>query len=132
MVAAHSGRQPEQVDRADIFGAGLLAGDDADEFLDAFIQTYGVDFTDFRDYLHYDGNEPPGWFRSSWGVGRDGKRLADIPISLADLLRAAESGKWQMAYPEHWLVNRGRLYFWVFPLVVLCVVLLIALWWAWH
>ncbi|MES2435002.1 MAG: DUF1493 family protein [Pseudomonadota bacterium] len=132
LAAEHSGRRPEQVDRADIFGAGKLAGDDADEFLDAFIQTYGVDFTGFRDYLHYDGNEPPGWFRTSWGVGTDGKRLAIVPISLTDLVRAAKSGKWQMEYPAHRLVDRGRIYFWIFPLVVLCFVLLIAPWRASH
>lgn len=128
MAAEYSGRRPEKVDQADIFGAGKLAGDDADEFLQALIETYGIDFSAFRGYLHYDGNEPPGRVSTSWGVGTDGKRLAIIPIRLADLLRAAESGKWQMEYPEHRLVDRGRLYFWVLPLVVLCVVLVIALW----
>ena len=131
LAAEHSGRRPEQVDRADIFGAGKLAGDDADEFLQALSDTYGVDFTGFRDYLHYDGNEPPGRFPTSWGVAPDGKRLAIIPISLADLLRAAEIGKWQMTYPAHRLVDRGRLYFWVLPLGVLAVAMLGAVWITW-
>ena len=132
MVADFRGRRPDQVDRADTLGAGKLAGDDADEFLDAFIQTYNIDFTDFRDYLHYDGNGPPGWFRTSWGVGTDGKRLGIIPVSLTDLLRAAESGRWQMKYPEHRLVNRGRLFARYLPLLVGGVITVTAFWFAWH
>ncbi|MDB5666632.1 hypothetical protein, partial [Cypionkella sp.] len=100
--------------------------------IEALVKSYGIDFAEFRDYLHYDGNEPLGLISTSWAIGTDGKRLAIVPVSLADLLSAAESGKWQIAYPEHRLVDRGSLYFLVLPLIVGSILLLIALWGAWR
>lgn len=100
MAAAYSGKRPDQIDPANLFGKGRLEGDDADEFWAEFAQTFAVDLSDLRPYLHYDANEPPGW-RNAWGTRPDGRRLPDIPISLADLHSAAAAGKWRMSYPAH-------------------------------
>ena len=108
MVAAHMGKQPDQIDPATLFGKGRLEGDDADEFWAAFATEFTVDLSDLRPYLHYDANEPPGW-RTAWGIGPDGHRLPDIPINLADLHSAAAVGKWPMIYPAHRLHERRLL-----------------------
>jgi hypothetical protein len=66
MIAAQCGASPEKINHADVFGSTGMAGDDADEFMLAFAEKYGVDLADFRAYLHYNGNEPPV-FETSWG-----------------------------------------------------------------
>jgi hypothetical protein len=105
MAAAFSGKTPDHIDPADLFGKDRIEGDDADEFWEAFAREFVVDLSDLRDYLHYDGNEPPLW-RTAWGIGADGRRIADIPIGLADLQAAADAGRWKMIYPPHRLYKR--------------------------
>ena len=80
-----------------VFG---LEGDDADEFLKAFADHFKVDMTGFRDYFHYNANEPP-YYRTCFPVDASGKVIPDIPITISQLVRAAESGIWDMEYPAH-------------------------------
>lgn len=96
----------EDIDTCDILGSCGMAGDDADEFLQGFADDYGIDFSAFLEYLHFNGNEPP-LIETAWGVGGDGKRMAYIPIALDDLVAAARSKTWKMAYPEHRIVERS-------------------------
>lgn len=127
LAAAHSGKKPTEIDPANLFGKGRIEGDDADEFWHAYARTFAVDLSDLRPCLHHDGNEPPGW-RTAWGVAPDGRRLPDIPIGIADLMAAADAGKWQMAYPAHRLHKRRLLTPVTLPL--LCVAVLLGLAWA--
>jgi hypothetical protein len=100
LVVRHSARRKNRVDHDDILGSVGMAGDDAGEFLEAFAKEFSVDFSDFLWYLHYNANEPP-FVRTVWGVDKEGRRIPDIPIRLADLVSAAESGKWRVVYPAH-------------------------------
>ena len=122
LAAAYSGKKPEDLDPANLFGKGRIEGDDADEFWDEYARTFAVDLSDLRAYLHYDGNEPPGW-RTAWGVGADGHRLPDIPIGIADLMAAADAGKWQLTYPAHRLHQRRLLTPATLPLLLGAVLL---------
>jgi len=106
MVARESGARPGRIDPQDIFGSARLAGDDAWEVMDTFARTFGVDLTGFRDYLHFNPNEPP-FARTVWAVRPDGSRMPYIPIGLADLVSAANSGHWTMTYPDHRRIDRG-------------------------
>jgi len=81
MVQWISGVRRDKIDRADLLGSAGIDGDDADEFLVAFADPYGVDMDGFRDYLHYNGNEPPVWV-TAWGVTTDGRRMPIIPNAL--------------------------------------------------
>ena len=126
-TAAYSGKKPHDLDPTNLFGKGRIEGDDADEFWDEFAWTFAVDLSDLRPYLHYDGNEPPGW-RTAWGIGPDGRRLPDIPIALADLQVAADAGKWPMTYPAHRLRERRILTPANLPL--LCVAVLLYFVWS--
>ena len=105
MAADHFGTASDRLNPNDLFGKNKLEGDDASEFWEEFASTFGVDLTNLRTYLHYDANEPPGW-RTVWGIGANGHRIPDIPIGLADLQTAVETGKWQMTYPAHRLQER--------------------------
>ena len=96
------------LDLQNIFGPGRLEGDDADEFLDEFSARFDVDLADFRDYLHFDADEPP-IHRRAWGQTPDGARIDYIPIGLSDLVRAAETRRWDMPYPTHRKVEIGYL-----------------------
>jgi len=127
LVATHSGKRPDQIDPANLFGPGQIEGDDADDFWNDFARDLSVDLSGLRPYLHYDANEPPGW-RTAWGIGHDGRRLSDIPIGVANLMAAADAGRWQMTYPAHRLQER-RL---VTPATLppLAVVMLLGLLWA--
>lgn len=92
---------PERpLDPANLFGPGRLEGDDGDEFLLAFAEAFDVDVHDFRSYMHYDADEPPG-NRRLIAYGEDGAGIPLIPVSIADLVDAADAGRWNMTYPVH-------------------------------
>lgn len=92
------GAQAARIDPADILGSLRLEGDDADEFLLAFAQRFGVDLQGFDPWFHYDANEPPGLRRPWVPVGRDGGRLPYLPIAIGDLAAAANARRWEMTY----------------------------------
>lgn len=120
MAAAYSGKTPDSIDPANLFGPGRIEGDDADEFWQEFSETFAVDLTDLRHYLHYNGNEPPIW-RTALGVDAAGRRLPDIPIGLTDLVAAANSGRWSIPYPAHRLRQIHLMPWLLFALAMLLV-----------
>ena len=106
MITEHSGVKIDKIDPRDILGSTGMAGDDGDEFFEAFAEEFNVDFLEFCNYLHYDPNEPPGGrllrIRS---IRPDGTAIGELPISLDDLCRAAENKKWTFEYPKHEIVQ---------------------------
>ena len=97
-----------------------VAGDDADEFMLALSERFGVDLAGFLPYFHYNANEPP-FIETAWPYTPDGRKLARIPVSLRLLTRAAEAGRWPDDYPPHQV--RGAWKAWL-PMAVLVAVLL--------
>ena len=76
-----------RVDPADILGSAQIEGDDADEFILAYAERFGVDVQGFEPWFHYDADEPPS---GRMGViGQDGCWRRVLPITIADLTAAA-------------------------------------------
>ena len=67
-----------------------LEGDDADEFLEAFAKKFNVDFSqfDFHKYFAEEGWDPIRFFIYMTGLRKF------KAITLMDLEKAAEAGKW--------------------------------------
>lgn len=76
-----------------------IAGDDFHEFMEEYAQAFNVDMSGYLWYFHADEE----------GVGFLGgifcpppyKRVGHIPVTPAVLKRCAESGVWDIEYPEH-------------------------------
>lgn len=67
-----------------------LEGDEADQFLDAFSKKFNVDFSDFnfKKYFVEEGWDPIRFFIYTTGI------IKLKPITLRDLEKSAEIGKW--------------------------------------
>jgi hypothetical protein len=84
-----------------------MAGDDAIEFMEAFMEKFNVDMTEFEFDKHFD----PECFDLLKDFYRlfllmfDRKRLLHIPITLRDLTEAAESKKWPK---REWPYEKGE------------------------
>jgi acyl carrier protein len=81
-----------------------MDGDDATEFFEAYARELGVDLAAYRWYRHF-GPEAcnPLWLlRRPWWLAID-----KLPITAADLVDAAEVGRWLMRYPYDRLDRRG-------------------------
>jgi len=74
-----------------------IYGDDAVEMLDAFSKKFNVDFSEF-DFHKYFTGEPSlatSLILLSEAINRPrGKSVSLLPITVEDLIRAAEVGKW--------------------------------------
>jgi hypothetical protein len=106
----------------DLFGRFGIAGDDGDEFLEAYAEAFGVDMDGFIGFFHYNGNEPP-YFETAWPYSPSGEKLDRIPITANMLAGAANLGKWSYDYPDH--VVRGAKIGWL-PFILLLAFLVIA------
>lgn len=113
--------------QSDIFARLGIDGDDAFEFIDEFAREFDVDVSDYRWYFHH-GEE---------GLGLGGiffsppyRRVKPIPITFDDLIRAVETRKWPIEYPEHTLPSvRWDLRFnQVFGLLIAAVLVV----WLWR
>ena len=76
-----------------------IDGDDADEFFEEFGRTFGVDLTDFNIQSHF-GPEVSVpflsiliWFQG-WWTGDYHRAAGVVPISLHDLVQAAQARRW--------------------------------------
>lgn len=105
LVIEHSGVRPEKLNPADIFGSAGIDGDDADEFLEAFAEAFTVNLDQFRYYFHYIGEEPP-IYRRVLPVDSDGEEIPFWPITLDQLVAAAQAGRWHLPYPAHEIRTR--------------------------
>ena len=114
----HAGMDVSQIERGALFGPGGLDGDDADEFIDAYAATFDVNLADFRDYFHYDVDEPPTG-RRVVPIDATGSEIPYLPVSLDHLVAAAARGRWEYPYPVHTVQNR----WWVrlYPLLLMLV-----------
>lgn len=76
-----------------------IDGDDADEFFEEFGRTFEVDLTDFNIESHF-GPEASDPFSSiltglqGWFTGDHHSAAGVVPISLYDLVQAAQAGRW--------------------------------------
>ncbi len=92
-------------DPEDILGWLGFDGDDANELIEGFAKEFGVDLTGFDPWLHYVPDEPPG--RRRWHAvdPETGKELPLFPISVRDLVAAAEAGIWNKPVVPYRLVE---------------------------
>ena len=101
LAAEHGGaRRKELAGQGDLFGHFQLDGADITDFLTEYAERFGVDMSDFLWEFHFNADEPPH-YRRVIPVGVDGKDIPWMPISLDQLVRAAEQGRWAFDYPEH-------------------------------
>ena len=125
MVAEYSGAKPNGAEQKDLFGAFGMEGDDANEFLEAYADRFGVDMSGFRWEFHYVADEPP-FRRRVLPVDVNGEVIPFMPVTLHQLIRAAETGRWRFDYPEHTIrISRFPQYVLVFALVLTLFVLLL-------
>jgi len=102
LAAEYSGGKSNGSERDDLLGAFGMSGDDANEFLEAYADKYGVDMSEFRWEFHYIADEPP-YRRRVFPLDKDGKVIPFMPVTLPQLVRAAGAGRWRFDYPEHTL-----------------------------
>lgn len=89
----------------DLFGLLRLSGDDVTDFFEDYAARFDVDMSDFLWYFHYNADEPPH-LRRVLPVLTDGQVAPYRPITLAQLVKAVEAGRWINAYPAHYLRKR--------------------------
>lgn len=83
-----------------LFGDLGLDGDDALEFLAAFLDHFKVDEGDLVPARHFGGEGINPFRLLGWLVGMGKKEPEPVPISLGMLLRAAQTGRWESAALE--------------------------------
>ena len=127
MAAEFSGGKPNGTELDDLLGAFGMEGDDANEFLEAYADRFGVDMSGFRWEFHYVADEPP-FRRRVLPVDRDGKVIPFLPVTLRQLTRAAEAGQWQFDYPEH-RIRISRVAEYALALVLVFLLLTLFLLW---
>jgi len=115
---SHTGSKKECAGQDDLLGVFGLDGDDASEFLEVYAARFGVDLAPMRWEFHYNADEPP-YQRRVLPVGEDGNVIPWQPITLDDLVTAAEAGRWVWDYPEHQVRYASRAWIPVRFLVVL-------------
>ena len=97
MVAEEAGCELAEVQLLTRLGEDLgLDGDDFDFVPIQLAQRYGVDMSGYRWY-HHCGQEGcnPLWFvLPPWWM-----KATKIPVRVADLVAAVESGQWSIEYP---------------------------------
>ncbi len=71
-----------------------LTGDDAIEFMESFFKKFNVDGSKFKpsEYFHYEGFDSIG--SSVFPVFGKKKHLPKYDITVGDLIKAIELGKW--------------------------------------
>jgi len=99
-------------EESDFLGAFYLDGADASEFLEAFSETFDVDFSEFRWEFHYNADEPPNG-RRVWPLDVNGHLIPYDPIRLDQLVVAAREGVWRYDYPAHTIQDKpSMIWFW--------------------
>lgn len=98
IVAAQSGVAPAALrDDTRIVEDLHLDGDDVVEIVEAVAKTFSVDMANYRWYHHHgpEGCNPLWIIFPPWWT-----RKKHIPIRIADLIEAARTGAWPIAYPD--------------------------------
>lgn len=86
-------------DEDNLFDKLSIDGDDAFEFIHAFVKTYDVNMNAYRWYFHH-GEEG---FNPAWliGIRPPWARVKSIPVTMGVLQQAIDSGRWPIDYPPH-------------------------------
>lgn len=76
-----------------------IDGDDGVDFFEQFASVFGVDLTDFKieEYFGPEASEPItsiGIWIKGWWIGDHHRAARVIPITLGDLVKAAQAGRW--------------------------------------
>lgn len=95
-----TGEEPKGDVEIDFLDAFDLEGDNANEFLEEYAERFNVDLESFLWYFHYNADEPP-MYRRVKPVDQNGRAFHLRPITLEQLVQAAEAGRWLETYPEH-------------------------------
>lgn len=102
-----------------------VAGDDFDEMLEAYSKLFSVDMDDYLWYFH---SEEEGW--NSIGGSffpPPNKQVKRIPITPSMLTEFANSGKWDVKYPEH-NVSKRRYDLYINLFLLVAVLIWIIVW----
>ena len=90
-------------DDEELFGALGIEGDDAGEFMDAFVARFEIDAAAYRWYFHH---ADEGWNFGGLFYKPIHSRFGRIPITVATLTEAVRAGCWPVAYPDHVVPKR--------------------------
>ncbi|PCJ06853.1 MAG: hypothetical protein COB16_12325 [Rhodobacteraceae bacterium] len=104
LATKFSGKKSKGTEQSDLLGAFSLDGADASDFLEGYMEKFNVDLSDLRWEFHFNADEPPH-SRRILPIDADGRVIPYMPITLDQLVAAAEQGCWQFDYPEHALRN---------------------------
>lgn len=111
-------------DDEDLFDALGLEGDDASEFMEAFVARFGVDATAYLWYFHH---ADEGWNYGGLFYKPIYRRFGRMPITLATLSEAVRTRHWPITYPDH-VRPRRRWDIVINQLLVAAVVIGLAAW----
>lgn len=75
-----------------------MIGDDFDEMMMAYAEKFSVDMTGYLWYFH---SEEEGSWTSISLFPRANEQVKRIPVTSTMLTDFANSGKWNVVYPEH-------------------------------
>ncbi|TLP69160.1 DUF1493 family protein [Parasedimentitalea maritima] len=102
LAAEFSCNKSNGTEQSDLLGAIGLEGADAIEFLEKYMERFSVDLSALKWEFHFNADEPP-YRRRVLPVDVDGRVIPYMPLTLAQLVSAAELGRWQLNYPDHTL-----------------------------
>lgn len=74
-------------------------GDDFHELMEEFQKKFNVDMSSYRWYFHTEEEGSGGI--GSWFFRPPNERVEHIPVTVAVLVQAAETGHWPILYPPH-------------------------------
>jgi hypothetical protein len=86
---------------SDIFSEVGIDGDDCDELLSKYAEKYSVDMSNFLWYFHYQEEGNLFFNIGNLFFKTPKQRVNEIPITPKMLTEFANSGKWEINYPEH-------------------------------
>lgn len=92
------GPTPPLADDDDLLHDLGIEGDDAAEFIEAFVARFGINAAAYRWYFHH-GEE--GWNIGGLFHSPIHKRHGRIPITVAVLTEAVRTRRWPLTYPDH-------------------------------
>ncbi|MDR6782687.1 hypothetical protein ABIE26_000826 [Pedobacter africanus] len=94
-----------------------MRGDDFHEMMTAYAEKFSVDMTGYLWYFH---SEEEGSWTSISLFPRANEQVKRIPLTPTMLTDFANSGKWNVVYPEHKItLTEYNSYFTLFILIVL-------------
>ena len=90
----------------DIFESIRITGDDADDFIRQFADTFDVDMSDYLWYFHHE--EEGGLDVGSLFFKTPNRRVSRIPITIKVLADSITSKNWAVQYPDHQIPNTRK------------------------